>query len=325
MLLDKFARKIDYLRISVTDRCNLRCVYCMPECGIEEKSPADILTYEEIGIIVNSAVSLGINKIRITGGEPLVRKDIIKLVASLAEIQGIKDLSLTTNGVLLERYALQLKNAGLQRINISLDTLDDAKFSTITRTGAFFPDVLRGIDAAKNAGLAVKLNVVLMEGINTEEVLNFVRFGRENALLVRFIEFMPTLDNQERNKFMYVPSDEISQLISSRYPLEPITGVFGNGPARYFRLKESGNIIGFISALSCKFCRQCNRLRLTSDGFLLSCLAHTYGVDLKNRLRAGASREEILKLIKEAVSLKPKEHVMELNKISGCMMSQVGG
>lgn len=323
-LIDEFNREINYLRISVTDRCNLRCAYCMPQSGLTYKEPREILTFEEINFVVEQVVSLGVNKVRITGGEPLVRKDIVRFIGSLSGVSRIDDLSLTTNGVLLAKYAKELKEAGLKRINVSLDTLDDDKFRSITRGGALC-EVLEGIDEARRLGFIIKLNVVAMQGINTDEISDFVRFGMDKDIIVRFIEFMPKGEKEFWNPEKYIPIEQIKRIINLWGSLVPVEGVIGNGPACYFRIKGSACIIGFIPALSCKFCAQCNRIRLTADGFLLSCLAYNYGVNLKDALRNNSNPEEIVRLIKEAIRLKPKEHVMGLSSLYGYSMSEVGG
>lgn len=326
ILFDQYNRKIDYLRVSVTDRCNLRCMYCMSMQGVSYKEPAEILTFEEIYDVVSAAVSLGIDKIRVTGGEPLVRKDIVKLIQSLSKIPGISDLSLTTNGVFLERYAKNLKDAGLGRINISLDTLDEKKFLYITRGQAQLSDVLNGIDKAKELGFFVKLNVVAMQGINTEEIPDFMRFGIAKGLIVRFIEFMPLGDRDFWKKDSYICMDEIIKIAGSTAKLEPVEGIRGNGPAKYFHLVKSGLVVGFIPALSCKFCNKCNRLRLTADGFLVPCLASNNRLDLKSFLRNRHTFKEIPSLIKKAVYFKPKEHAMGSADLSAeCIMSKIGG
>lgn len=324
MIEDKYKRKIDYLRISVTDRCNLRCVYCMPEEGIVAKPSGEILTFEEIIRFAKIAVGMGINKIRLTGGEPLVRKGITKLIASISKIPNIQELSLTTNGMFLAQYAKELKESGIKRINISLDTLKEDKFKAITRNGRL-RDVLEGISEAKKRGFFIKLNVVALRGINTDEIDDFVRFGREHNIIVRFIEFMPTGENYFWKSERFISINEIIENLRSLYSFSPAEDIEGNGPACYYRFSENGSVVGFISALSCKFCHKCNRLRFTSDGFLLSCLAFDFGVSIKDALRNNYDADKIISLIKEAVYLKPKEHIMLEGNLSGCGMSEVGG
>lgn len=324
MLIDNYNRTIDYLRISITDRCNLRCVYCMPEDGIVQKAPWDILTFEEVASFVRIAVSMGIDKIRLTGGEPLIRKELPRLIKILSGIPKLKDLSLTTNGILLAKHAKELKESGLKRINISLDTLSENKFKFITRNGRL-SDVLEGINEAKRLGFLIKLNVVVMRGINTDEVVDFIRLGMEHNIIVRFVEFMPTEENDYWNLERYISINEIREKMSFLGSLMPVNDVKGNGPARYFHFKRNSSIVGFISALSCKFCYRCNRLRLTSDGILLSCMACGYGVNIKDALRENYNPDGIVSLIKEAVYLKPKEHEMESGNLSGCSMSEMGG
>jgi len=274
-LFDSFKRRINYLRISVTDRCNLRCIYCMSSEGVPWMPHSEILSYEEISVVVRIAAELGINKVRLTGGEPLVRAELHELVQMLSEVKGIDDISLTTNGTLLKKHALELKQAGLKRVNISLDTFRSDRFRYITRCGEL-SDVLDGIDAAMNADLhPVKINMVVMRGINDDEVLDFARMTYKQGWHVRFIERMPFTEIAE-----VVPSDELRQRIMSVGSLEPCSSAIGNGPARYYRLPGASGTIGFISPITEPFCSDCNRLRLTSNGRLCPCLLSDEGVDL---------------------------------------------
>ncbi|RLJ05710.1 MAG: GTP 3',8-cyclase MoaA, partial [Candidatus Aenigmatarchaeota archaeon] len=282
--LDSFGRGINYLRISVTDRCNLRCIYCIPPEGVSQMPHSAILSYEEIQTVVRAAAELGINKIRLTGGEPLVRAELSKLVRMLSQIEGIEELSLTTNGVFLKKHAMELKQAGLSRVNVSLDTLKPDKFRYITRLGEL-EAVLEGIEAAKEAGLEpVKINTVVMRGINDDEILDFARMTRENGWHVRFIELMPFNGVTE-----FVPFIELQQHISLLGKLEPCpdsTGITGNGPAIYYRLTGARGTIGFINPLTeHSFCSRCNRMRLTPDGKLRPCLLGEDEIDLKMPLR----------------------------------------
>ena len=322
-LSDSFQRPIDYLRISVTDRCNLRCIYCMPAEGIRLLSHDDILSYEEIFTVAEAAAELGINKVRITGGEPLVRAGLPKLVQMLAQIDTMYDISLTTNGILLTQYAAELKSAGLRRVNISLDTLQPDRFEYITR-GSNLGDVLKGIEGAGSAGLnPIKINMVVISGINDDELLDFATKTIIAGWHVRFIEHMPF--GESANASPFVPVSEMRQHLAVLGELEPC--VFkGNGPAKYFRLPEAKGTIGFITPVSEHFCFRCNRLRLTADGKLRLCLLSDEEIDLRHPLRSGISPAKLKKLIKKAVASKPLRHRLA----EGCVpqarpFSQVGG
>lgn len=324
MLIDTYNRKIDYLRISVTDRCNLRCIYCMPEYGILQKAPGEILGFEEITRIAKLAIGIGINKIKITGGEPLVRRDLPRLLQLLFSITGLKDLSLTTNGILLQKYTKQLKTIGLKRLNISIDTLDDQKFKYITRFGKL-QDVLRGIDAALKENFLVKLNVVIMRGLNDNEILSFVRFARERQIIVRFIELMPMANNSAVSQDLYISCDEVKDRLRALGSLKAVSiENYGSGPAQYYKIEEASLIVGFIGPISGRFCFDCNRLRLTSDGLLMPCLCSEACLDLKRPLREGREKE-ILGLIRKAIFLKPAEHNFGFSFPRQCLMSEIGG
>jgi len=321
--LDSFGRSINYLRISVTDRCNLRCLYCMPPEGIPQISHSEILSYEEIRTVARAAAELGISKIRLTGGEPLVRAELPKLIRMLSQIEGITELSLTTNGTFLKKYALELKQAGLARVNVSLDTLKADKFRYITRLGEL-KDVLEGIEAAKKAGFdPVKINTVIMRGINDDEILDFAKMTYKERGHVRFIELMPFKGVAE-----FVPSVELRQHISLLGKLEPCTSITGNGPAIYYRLLGAKGTIGFISPLTeLSFCSRCNRMRLTPDGRLRPCLLGEDEIDLKIPLRNNASMEELKRLILKAIASKPEHHHLEGGdvRLVKRKMSQIGG
>jgi cyclic pyranopterin phosphate synthase len=321
--IDSFGRAINYLRISVTDRCNLRCVYCMPPEGVPQMSHIEVLSYEEIRTVVQAAAELGISKIRLTGGEPLVRADFPQLVNMLSQVEGITELSLTTNGTLLKDYALQLKQAGLSRVNVSLDTLKPDRFRYITHLGRL-QDVLEGISAAKEAGFdSVKINTVVMRGINDDEILDFATMTCQEGWHVRFIELMPFKDIAE-----FVPSAELREHMSSLGGLEPTPSITGNGPALYYRLAGARGTIGFISPLTeASFCSRCNRMRLTPDGKLRPCLLGEDEIDLKMPLRNDASIEELRRLILKAVASKPEHHHLEGSHIRLVKrkMSQIGG
>ncbi len=322
-LSDSFQRPIDYLRISVTDRCNLRCIYCMPAEGIRLMSHEDILSYEEIYTVAEAAAELGINKVRITGGEPLVRAGLPKLVQMLAQIDAIDDISLTTNGILLARYATELKSADLRRVNVSLDTLKQDRFKYITR-GGNLGEVLEGIEVAKSVGLnPTKINVVVMSGINDDELLDFATKTITEEWHVRFIEHMPF--GEDTNASSFVSVDEMRQRLAALGELEPCS-FKGNGPAKYFRLPQANGTIGFITPVSEHFCFHCNRLRLTADGKLRPCLLSEAEIDLRQPLRNGISSAKLKRLIKKAAANKPLQHQLAKGCVpQGRPFSQVGG
>ncbi len=316
-------RKIDYLRISVTDRCNLRCLYCMPENGVKFIPHNEILSFEEILYLVKIYTKVGIKKVRITGGEPLVRKNVVELIKRIKSLSLIEDLSMTTNGIFLDKFAEPLFNAGLDRINVSIDTVDPDKYHSITRLGNL-ENLLNGIDAALNAGFDnLKLNTVVMKGINVDEVPSLVGFAVKKGLTIRFIEYMPI--NGDRDK--YVPTSEIKKIIESIYFLEPTESTFGNGPAVYYKVKNTASFVGFITAMSNHFCSSCNRMRLTSDGKLRPCLLSNIEVDVKNVLRSDNKDKENLLTNKfyEAIKLKPIHHRLVDENIDGRKMYGIGG
>jgi cyclic pyranopterin phosphate synthase len=324
-LSDSFQRPINYLRISVTDRCNLRCVYCMPQEGITLMSHYDILSYEEIFTLVKAAAELGINKVRLTGGEPLVRAGLPDLVRMLASIETIDDISLTTNGILLAQHAAELKEASLQRVNVSLDTLKPERFRQITRCGDL-ADTLKGIEVAGAIGLnPVKINMVVMAGVNDDELPDFASKTVNDGWHVRFIELMPTNGDEPVNSKL-VSVSEMRKRIESMGNLEPWKVEVGNGPAKYFRLPGASGTIGFITPVTEHFCYQCNRLRLTADGKLRLCLLNEDEIDLREPLRGGASVAELKNLIEKAIASKPEGHrLAEGNRHNGRPFSQVGG
>ena len=311
-MIDQYGRTIDYMRISITDRCNLRCRYCMPE-DIEKIPMKDILTYEEIGEISRAAVSLGIRKFKITGGEPLVRKDAAALVEKIHKIPGTEQVTLTTNGILLKKCLPELLAAGLDGVNISLDTLDAAQFETITGKNDL-DQVLEGIEAAFQAGIPVKINTVLQRDVNADAWRQLIQFAKDRPIDVRFIEMMPIGFGR---KFEPVYGEEIREKIRSLYPdLEEDPRVHGNGPAVYVRVPGWKGSIGFISAIHGKFCRDCNRIRLTSTGKLKPCLCYGENIDLLPLLRNPAdktARAEALKnAIEDAIRKKPEAHCFDL-------------
>lgn len=301
-ITDRFGRRITYLRVSITDRCNMRCIYCAPK-KVEFLPASEILTLEEIARAVEIAVRSGINKIRLTGGEPLSRPNVLKIITDIAAIPGINDFSLTTNGLTLSEFAHQLKTAGLHRINISLDTLNPQRFKEICG-GGDPAQVMDGIDAAISSGLnPVKVNVVVMRGVNHTELEAFVRLSLEKGVTVRFIEFMPfKKDKQSAEKFM--PRSEILKQISPWLDSETESNPANNEPARYYSLKGGAAQIGIISPVSHSFCSACNRLRLTPQGGLRGCLLSEESVDIKSLLRNGAPDNEIAGAFRKAAGQK---------------------
>jgi len=305
---DACGRTVDYLRVSITDRCNLRCSYCMPATGVVPLSHHQILRYEELVRLVACARDLGITRVRVTGGEPLVRRGAVELVAMVAALPGIREVSLTTNGQLLAPVAGSLRRAGLSRVNISLDTLDAGKFVSICRRGSL-EQAWAGIEAALVAGLfPVKINVVVMRGINDDELEKFAALTLDRPLHVRFIELMPLGECGDLQPEHFVPAEEMRQRLARQHPLLPATGVVGNGPARYYRLEEAVGTVGFIAPLTEHFCPGCNRLRLSSTGMLSPCLGSPEEIDLREALRSGAGDGELRELMRRAILAKPAGH-----------------
>lgn len=281
----------NYLRVSVTDRCNFRCIYCMPEEGIEQQSHDGILRYEEMLVIIRAAVDTGVEQIRLTGGEPLVRKGIVDFVAEIAQLKKIKDLTMTTNAAFLGRFAQPLKDAGLHRVNISVDSLDSAVFKNITRTGEL-SEVLKGIDAAIDVGLTpVKINLVLIPGVNDHEIVDFADLAVNKGLSVRFIERMPFNKSADDEEITFISQDQVVEKLSSKYELIP-ANKNSYGPSSTFLIKGTKGKIGFISSRTHPFCHLCRRLRLTANGYLLPCLDSDTGVSVRNR-----SADEIKQII----------------------------
>lgn len=321
-LIDGHKRKIDYLRLSVTDRCNLRCIYCMPAKGVEWKPAADILTYEEIELFARAAIGTGMSKIRLTGGEPLVRKGIVGLVESLASIDGLKGMAVTTNGLLLPRYAKDLVAAGLKRVNVSIDSLDPDTYKKLTR-GGNLSDALAGVEAALEAGLApVKINAVVVRSLN-QDLEAFARLTFDKPVDVRFIEYMPVGTCNAWSESDYVSCEEIKEQLGKMGALEPVTSPRGWGPAHYFRFEGAQGNLGFITPQSSHFCKTCNRLRLTADGRLRTCLFSDDEVDVRAVIRAGATEEDLTRLILDTLAAKPEKRPQEEEK--GRSMSQIGG
>jgi cyclic pyranopterin phosphate synthase len=309
-LVDPHNRRVNYLRISITDRCNLRCRYCMPKEGISQFGHSEILSYEEILRVAGLAVKRGIDKVRITGGEPLVRKGVVNLVEKLSGLSGVKDLSMTTNAVLLREFARDLRRAGLNRINISMDSLDPGKYREITR-GGDLTLVWEGIEAARREGIhPIKINVVAIAGFNDGEIEDFARLTLQEPFQVRFIEFMPIGAGSEWTPQHCISCQEVRKRIERIFPLVPLAeGENGHGgPARLFKFPGAAGEIGFISPLSEHFCGSCNRLRLTADGKLKTCLFSGELIDLKSLLRSGAGEAELEKKLDEALLTKPLHH-----------------
>lgn len=324
---DQFGRRIRYLRISVTDKCNLRCTYCMPEEGLEWIPKPEMLRYEEIADIVRQMAGLGLERVRITGGEPLIRRDLPQLVRMLAEIEGISDISLSTNAILLPDRAESLKEAGVRRLNISLDTLRRDRFESIARRPARrFDETLAGIEAAERTGFEpLKINCVVLRGLNDDEVVDFAEQTLDRPWHVRFIELMPVGRNLHLTD-RFVSADEVLRRIEALAGFEPADGPVGNGPARYFQAPGAPGTIGVITPLSHNYCERCNRMRLTADGRLRTCLFGDHEVDLKTPLRETGS---VLDAVERALAGKPRRHYLELGTARGsgglAALSQVGG
>jgi cyclic pyranopterin phosphate synthase len=317
-MIDAYDRKINYLRISVTDLCNLRCQYCMPESGVLKKQHEDILTVEEIETIVRASAELGITKVRITGGEPLVRKGILEICKKIGAIEGLKEICLTTNGILLGDMAKELKQAGVTRVNISLDTLDPVKFKQITRCGEF-ADVIRGIDASREAGLLpLKINTVLIGGFNEDEISDMVELTRHEEIDVRFIELMPIGESAGWDSNCFIPA---SRVLEKEPRLEPVLSE-GAGVETLYRMPGYKGRVGLINPLSHPFCPQCNRIRVTADGKLKTCLHSAEEIKMK-----GLSAEAIKERIESAVMNKPLRHYLNESTKSESIrnMSQIGG
>lgn len=318
-MIDSYGRNINYLRISITDLCNLRCKYCMPEKGIEKIPHNEILRLEEIEELARVFVSLGVNKIRITGGEPLIRKGILNLIENIGKIEGLKDFAMTTNGIFLKKYARDLKNAGLNRVNISLDTLNEEKYRDITK-GGDIKEVLKGIEEAKKVGLTpIKLNVVLIGGLNEDEIEDFVDLTKNEDIDVRFIELMPIGQAKDWSLDKFISNKIVLEKVKE---LKEITKEDISSPAKYYKLPNSKGKVGLINPISCKFCDNCNRIRLTADGKIKTCLHSNEEIDLRTPLRKG---EDLRKIITDVVINKPKEHNLEKGEYIERNMTTIGG
>lgn len=325
LLVDRFGRRHSYLRISVTDRCNLRCSYCMPPEGIALKKKDELLSFEEIFRTAALFVRLGVRKIRITGGEPLVRKDLELLIGKLAGIKGLEHLSMTTNGVMLAEKATLLKEAGLQSLNISIDSLKPERFKEITLRDNF-DRVIDGINAAEHLAFhPLKLNVVVMKGKNEDEILDFVHFVKNRRMNLRFIEYMPFKDNKWQADAVFSFA-EMKSLIEKEFVLEALESE-KSAVAKDFQLKGYQGSVSFISSMSDSFCSACNRMRLTADGSIKSCLFYDAEVNLKEKLRQGCSDEELEEMILYALQQKPEAHppMEELAEMSNRAMVEIGG
>lgn len=328
---DTFGRNIDYLRISLTDRCNLRCIYCMPEAGVESLPHENILSIEEYAQVVRVATETGVKHVRLTGGEPLVRKGCVNLVRQIAAIPGIETVALTTNGVLLPKFAKELKEAGLSRINISLDTLDPEQYAAITRRG-HLEDALAGLETAIETGFdPIKINAVAIRSLNQDWV-SFARLTLDRPLHVRFIEYMPVghgFTTAGWGPKDVIPTNELQETISTACEAAGLGALVpaedskpqGNGPAKYWKLPEAKGTIGFISSVSNHFCASCNRLRLTADGRMKPCLFSDQELDMRAAVRT--NDDAIKSVLAEALHVKPENHAHRVG--TKRMMNQVGG
>jgi GTP 3',8-cyclase len=324
---DGFGRRVEYLRISVTDKCNLRCVYCMPEEGLPWLRREQLLGYEEIASIVATMAGLGLRRLRITGGEPLVRRDLATLVRLLRAVPGIEDIALSTNAVLLAEQARALREAGVDRLNVSLDSLRPDRIDAISRRPGSAAAIFRGLAAAEEAGFApIKINCVVMRGRNDDEVAEFARISRERPWHVRFIEVMPTGDNLGVSQDEYVSSDEILARVRAVGELEPVAGPRGNGPATYFGFPGAPGTVGVITPMSHNYCDRCNRMRLTADGQLRPCLFGEIQTNLRDPLRRG---EPLEPLVRHTLRIKPERHWLVQGSATGSgglrALSEVGG
>lgn len=328
---DIYGRKIDYVRISVTDRCNLRCIYCVPECGIPSIPHEQILTYEEIEKLCMIFAELGVKKIKITGGEPLVRKNIDQLIHSIKNMNGIEEVTLTTNGILVKNQIDKLVAAGIDGINVSLDTLDTKHFAKLTRGGCV-EDVLEGIESIlRYPHITLKINCI-SNYISDDEVIEILQLAQKQCIHVRFIELMPLGDEKETGGTMnqvYNQESRIKKLVEDHYGrMYPYDEILGNGPSNYYSVEGFLGKIGFISAISHKFCEKCNRVRVTTEGHLKTCLQYDIGTHLRPLLREGENRDKIRDIIWETIQNKPKEHSFLEENISRRdhkLMSQIGG
>ena len=327
-LIDGFARRVSYLRLSITDRCDLRCTYCMPE-RMTFLPRKDVLSFEELDALVTQFAAYGVDKLRITGGEPLVRKDVMELMARFSRHlgHGLKELTLTTNGTLLSKFAGELSAIGVKRVNISLDTLNRDLFEKIARRD-MLGDVLKGIDAALSAGLQVKLNTVALRGVNQGEIPDLIRFAHERGADITLIETMPMGEAETDRVEDYLPLNQVRAELAQRWTLTDLA-VSTGGPARYVRVEETGGRLGFITPLSHNFCETCNRVRITCTGRLYTCLGREDGADLREAMRTDPSGEKLREAILSAIVAKPKGHDFDAARLalpaSPRTMSHTGG
>jgi cyclic pyranopterin phosphate synthase len=326
-VIDQFGRTVRYLRVSVTDKCNLRCVYCMPLEGLDWLKREEILTYEEIAEVVRTMARMGLERVRITGGEPLIRRDLSDLVKMIADVPEIEDLSLSTNAVLLADQAEALKQAGVQRLNISLDSLQADRVDAISRRPGSYSKIMEGLDAAEEVGFApLKINVVLIRGQNDDEIEDFARITRERPWHIRFIELMPTGANLDLSANSFVSCADALRRVRKIEQLEPVDGPFGNGPATYYRFPGAPGTVGVITPMSHNYCDRCNRMRLTASGQLRPCLFGDIETNLRDPLRAG---QDLRPLIEETLRIKPERHYLIQGSAAGSgglvALSQTGG
>jgi len=326
-MIDQFGRSVEYLRVSITDKCNLRCVYCMPLEGLPWLQRDELLSYEEIEQIVRVMAPMGLERLRITGGEPLVRRDVPELVRLLAAVPGIRDLSLSTNAVLLAEQADALKAAGISRLNVSLDSLREDRVDRIARRPGSYPRIMEGLAAAEEVGFSpIKINVVLIKGENDDEIQDFAEITRKHPWHVRFIEMMPTGANLDLSAQQFISCTEVLHRVREIDKLEPVPGPFGNGPAEYYQFPGAPGTIGVITPMSHNYCDRCNRMRLTADGQLRPCLFGDLQTNLRDPLRAG---EDLALHIRDTLEVKPERHYLIQGSDSGSgglvALSQTGG
>jgi len=326
-MVDSFGRRIEYLRISVTDRCNLRCVYCMPAEGLPWLRKDELLSYEEIQTIVETMTPIGLRRVRLTGGEPLVRKDLPRLVDLIASVPGIRDLAISTNGVLLKALAGPLRESGATRVNVSMDSFRKDRLDALARRPGTFEKVLSGLEAAERVGLEpIKINVVLIRGKNDDEIADFAEATRTRPWHVRFIEIMPTNSNLDLSTEGFFSCQESLARLRELGEMEPVTGPEGNGPATYYQFPGAPGTVGVITPMSHNFCEGCNRLRLTADGYLRPCLFGEIQTNLKDPLRAG---DDLVPLIEKTIRIKHELHdLVKGSAVGSCgliSLSQTGG
>lgn len=321
-LIDPYKRKIDYLRLSITDRCNLRCTYCMPEEGVKSKSHDDILRIEEVAAFAEAAVEAGLTRIRLTGGEPLIRRGVVGLIEHLNSLPDLQEVSMTTNGILLAEMADDLYKAGLRRVNISIDTLDQEKYKQLTRWGNL-EKALAGMEASLEVGMTpVKINVVVLKGVN-DDFEPFAKLTYDYPVHVRFIEYMPAFYEEKSDDF--VSGEELEKRVRAFGEVHDADSPGGAGPARYFHLKGAKGTLGIIGSSKGHFCDSCNRVRLTPDGKLRTCLFSDREINVLGAIRRGAGKEEIKAIIREAIETKPKDRLTKREGKIGRKMSQIGG